>query len=154
MKLAFFIIGCAIWLAPAIGQHSHSSTSDPQAENKHAIGEKENGKPGSVTGYVRDVACLLRVPSSGAATTPNAKDCLEQCVRGGSPLGVLTEEGELYTPISNTLPDTAARSRLLPYVGKYVKASGRVFERGGMHAIAIEKVQVIDRPPDSRIPAM
>jgi hypothetical protein len=32
----------------------------------------------------------------------------------------------------------------VPYAGKFVRATGRVFERGGSHAIAIEKLEVVE----------
>ena len=71
-----------------------------------------------------------------------------------SPIGILTEEGLLYLPISDVIPDTSVRDQLMPYAGKYVKASGKLFERGGLHAISIEKIEVISRPPDSKIPTL
>jgi hypothetical protein len=30
----------------------------------------------------------------------------------------------------------------MPYVAKYVRATGRVFERGGMKAIAIDEIRI------------
>jgi hypothetical protein len=81
-----------------------------------------------------------------------AKECLEKCVRGGSPLVILSEDGLLYLPISSETPDKSVRSQLLPYAGKYIKASGKLFERGGLHSISIEKIEPITRPPDSKIP--
>jgi hypothetical protein len=83
---------------------------------------------------------------SALATTPVAKDCLKECVRGGSPLVILSEDGFLYVPISSETPDKSVRSQLLPYAGKYVKASGKLFERGGLHSISIEKIEPITRP--------
>jgi hypothetical protein len=100
------------------------------------------------------VACLLRNAHAGAATTPLTQDCLEKCVRGGSPIGILTDHGAIYLPISDTIPDIDARDRLLPYAGKYVKASGQLFERGGLHAISISKIEVTERPADSKIPTL
>jgi hypothetical protein len=81
-----------------------------------------------------------------------AKDCLKECVRGGSPLVILSEDGLLYVPISTETPDKTVHSQVLPYAGKYVKVSGKLFERGGLHSISIEKIEAITRPPDSKIP--
>lgn len=147
----------AVLLMPlASGQHSHnhsSDSSDNQMHAHHPTGDSD-GKPGMVTGYVRDVACLLRNPESGAATSALTQDCMRKCIRNGSPIGILTEEGALYTPISDMIPDLAVRAKMTPYVGQYVKASGRLFERGGLHAIAIEKSEVVDRPANSSIPKL
>jgi hypothetical protein len=104
---------------------------------------KYDGQPGSVTGYIRDAACLLRNPDAGAPTTPETLDCAQKCVRGGSPLVVFTTDQHMYFVISTTDPDTGQHRRFLPYVGKLVRASGRVFERDGIHGIAIQKVEVL-----------
>jgi hypothetical protein len=154
MKAIVMTVCAAVLFMPmASAQHSHDHGSDNQMHEHHPTGESD-GTPGVITGYVRDVACLLRNPKSGAATTALTQDCMKKCVRSGSPIGILSEDGALYTPISDMIPDLGVRAKMVPYVGKYVKASGRLFERGGLHAIAIEKIQVIDRPANSSIPTL
>jgi len=101
------------------------------------------GTPGTVVGFVRDTACLLRNKNATVAKDEESRKCIIQCVRAGSPLAILTKSGELYTPLSAQLPDRDERRRLLPYAGKYVRATGRLFERGGAHAISIEKIEVV-----------
>lgn len=101
-----------------------------------------NGKDGSVTGYVRDVACPYRNRSKEAAKPPD-DSCVKECVKAGAPLGIITEDGTIFNVISRTMPDTDERARLLPYVAKTVRATGRVFERNGSHAIAIDKIEVV-----------
>lgn len=141
----------------SLAQHQHhqadKSKNDQMMHFHHPTGESD-GRPGAITGYVRDVACLLRNPHAGAATTPLTTDCLKKCVRDGSPLAILTEEGELYIPISDLVPDKSARAQLLPYAGKYVTAKGKLFERGGLHAISLSSIVVISRPADSKIPIL
>jgi len=39
------------------------------------------------------------------------------------------------------MPDTDQRQKLMPFVGKYVQASGTVFERTGTHAIVISEIK-------------
>jgi hypothetical protein len=39
------------------------------------------------------------------------------------------------------MPDTDQRQLLMPFVGKYVRASGFVFERTGTHAIVITEIK-------------
>jgi hypothetical protein len=136
---------------PAVTAHDTAHDTDQATQSSHPADETD-GTPGVITGYVRDVACLVQNPKAGAATTPVAKECLEKCVRGGSPLVILSEDGLLYLPISSETPDKSVRSQLLPYAGKYIKASGKLFERGGLHSISIEKIEPITRPPDSKIP--
>lgn len=147
---AILVTLCAVLLvAGAFAQQSHPADADHATPHPT---DETDGTPGVITGYVRDVACLVQNPKAGAATTPVAKECLEKCVRGGSPLVILSEDGFLYVPISSETPDKSVRSQLLPYAGKYVKASGKLFERGGLHSISIAKIEPITRPSNSRIP--
>ncbi len=93
----------------------------------------------TIEGLVRDVACPIQ-NLEATATHLNMK-CLVACARGGSPLVILTKDGELYLPISDKMPDTDQRPALMPFLGKYVLASGTVYERKGMHAIVISEVK-------------
>ena len=101
------------------------------------------GTPGTIVGFVRDSACLLRNKNASVAKDAESRKCILQCVRAGSPLAILTKSGELYMQLSAQLPDRDERRRLLPYAGKYVRATGRLFERGGTDAISIEKLEVV-----------
>ena len=150
---AILVTLCALLLvAGAFAQQSHPADKTDHATPSQNPTDETDGTPGVITGYVRDVACLVQNPKAGAATTPVAKDCLKECVRGGSPLVILSEDGFLYVPISSETPDKSVRSQLLPYAGKYVKASGKLFERGGLHSISIDKIDPITSPPNSKIP--
>jgi hypothetical protein len=150
---AILVTLCALLLvAGAFAQHSHPADNTDHTTPSQNPTDETDGTPGVITGYVRDVACLVQNPKAGAATTPVAKECLKECVRGGSPLVILSEDGFLYVPISTETPDKSVRSQLLPYAGKYVKVSGKLYERGGLHSISIEKIDPITRPPNSKIP--
>ncbi len=92
----------------------------------------------TIEGLVRDIACPIQ--NLEATATHLSMKCLTACARNGSPLVILTKDGELYLPISDKMPDTDQRQRLMPYLGKYVRATGTVFERKGAHAIAISDI--------------
>jgi len=113
------------------------------AQKSEPIPPDMMGTPGTIVGFVRDTACLLRNKNASVAKDDESRKCIIQCVRAGSPLTILTKSGELYTPLSARIPDRDERRRLLPYAGKYVRATGRLFERGGTHAISIEKIEVM-----------
>ena len=87
----------------------------------------ENASKATIEGLVRDIACPIQNPE--ATATHLSMKCLRDCVKAGSPLAILTNDGELYVPISDKMPDIDQRKRLLPFAGKYVRASGTVFER-------------------------
>jgi hypothetical protein len=74
---------------------------------------------------------------------PLPNGCVEACVRGGSPLVILTKDEHVYHPISAEMPDVDVRQRLLPFVGKLVKVTGHVYSRGGSDAISLEKIEEV-----------
>jgi len=113
------------------------------AQKSEPIPPDMMGTSGTIVGFVRDTACLLRNKNASVAKDAESRKCIIQCVRAGSPLAILTKSGELYMPLSAQLPDRNERRRLLPYAGKYVRATGRLFERAGTHAISIEKIEVV-----------
>jgi hypothetical protein len=81
-------------------------------------------------GVVRDVACPIQNPKS-TATNFNL-ECAVACAKSGSPLIILTKEGNSYFPISDEMPDPDQREKLKPFVGNFVRATGTVFERNGI----------------------
>ena|SRR5271167_3952870 len=93
----------------------------------------------TIEGLVRDVACPIQ--NLEATATNLSMKCLRACAKSGSPLVILTQDGDLYFPISDQMPDTDQRQRLMPFLGKYVRVSGTVYERKGTHAIAIGEIK-------------
>ena len=119
---------CAILLA---------ASQSPQTTDM--AGSRANVSKETIEGLVRDVACPIQNLDNHA--TGMGRKCVEDCVKGGSPLVILTQDGRLYFPISAKMPDTDQRQELIPFVGKYVRASGIVFERTGTHAIVITEIK-------------
>jgi hypothetical protein len=89
----------------------------------------------TIEGLVRDIACPIQ-NLDGDATHLSLK-CVTDCVKAGSPVVILTKDGELYLPISDKMPDYSQKQRLMPFLGKYVRVKGISFERNGTHAIVI-----------------
>ena len=98
-----------------------------------------NAKTMTIEGIVRDLACPVQNPA-GTATNVDLK-CIRDCVRHGSPIIILTMDGLIYSPISADMPDSGQRKKMMPFVGKYVQATGAVFERKGTRAIAITQIK-------------
>lgn len=107
---------------------------------------RSNGKTDSgnksadatIEGLVRDISCPLQDKQS--TTTDFNLKCALQCAKNGAPLIILSKDGVIYTPISDSMPDKDQRQRLMSFVGKYVKVTGQVFERTGTHAIIINRI--------------
>ena len=91
----------------------------------------------SVEGLVRDIACPLQNKKS--TSTSYSKDCITTCMKAGSPLGILTSDGDVYVPVTQSMPDMG-QNALKPFVGEHVKATGKVFLRNGTHAIEISEI--------------
>jgi hypothetical protein len=93
----------------------------------------------AVKGYVLDSACAftkgLKKPISG--------ECATACAKAGSPLVILTPSGTIYWPIADSTPSSSQNDKLLPFAGKNVSVSGKVFERGGSKAIVISKIEPV-----------
>jgi hypothetical protein len=102
-------------------------------------GAPANVSKETIEGLVRDAACPIQNLDNHA--TSLSLKCVQDCVKGGSPLVILTQDGRLYFPISAKMPDTDQRQELMPFIGKYVRATGIVFERTGTHAIVITEIK-------------
>ena len=94
----------------------------------------------TISGYVRDMACLMKFNEALKPTN----DCASMCARAGSPLVIVTKKGIIYVPMSAEIPDTSQREKLMPFVGSYVKVTGEMFQRSGIKAIVIAQIKKAD----------
>ena len=98
---------------------------------------EQTSKTTTVKGYVLDSACAF----TKGLKKPISAECATACAKGGSPLVILTTAGEIYWPISGDTPSTEQNSKLLPFAGQKVTATGKVFKRGGSEALVIDHVE-------------
>jgi hypothetical protein len=126
---ACLLAGCGVaWLMAA-----------PQPPQKTSMeGARANRSKATIEGLLRDIACPIQ-NLDGNATHLSMK-CVQACLGAGSPLVILTKDGDLYLPISDKMPDYSQTDKLTPFVGKYVRANGIVFERNGTRAIVITEI--------------
>ena len=99
--------------------------------------KKAEPKPVTVKGYVLDSACAF----TKGLKKPISAECATTCAKAGSPLVILTPAGEIYWPISGDTPSTEQNTKLLPFAGQQVTATGKIFKRGGSQAMVIDKVE-------------
>jgi len=130
---------CGLYITVPIAMVTFFLTTSLSGQRKDAAGSDTPAVTGTIEGLVRDISCPIQVKEA-TATNFNLK-CALDCAKQGSPLIILTKDGVIYTPISDGMPDKDQRQRLMPFVGKYVKATGKVFERAGTHAIAIDQIK-------------
>ena len=97
----------------------------------------QQGSAVKVEGCVLDSSCAypkqLDKPISAA--------CARSCAKAGSPLVILTADGNIYWPISSGVPASGMNQKLMPFAGEKVTISGKVFERASSKAIVIEKIE-------------
>lgn len=101
---------------------------------------EQAAKTVTVKGYVLDSACAF----TKGLKKPISADCATACAKAGSPLVILTPAGTIYWPIADTTPSSSQNDKLLPYAGKMVTASGKIFDRGGSKAIVISKIDAAE----------
>jgi len=106
-----------------------------------AFGVLTNAQQKSVTveGYVLDSACAF----TKNLDKPISRDCALACAKNGSQLVILTGEGSIYWPISEKTPAEGQNTRLVQFAGHRIQATGKLYERGGSHALVIEEIHAI-----------
>ena len=88
----------------------------------------------TVEGYVLDSACAF----TKGLDKPISRDCALACAKEGSQLVILTKDGAIYWPIDSVTPAKGQNAKLLEFAGNRVKATGKLYDRGGSHALVIE----------------
>ena len=118
-------------------------TISASAQNKGKTDSCDEGVSGRIEGLVRDIACPIQNHQS--TSRDFNLQCALDCAKQGSPLIILTDDGKIYIPTSQQMPDKSERAKLLPLVGKRVKATGLVCERNGTPSISIANLVVLDK---------
>ncbi len=127
-------LGLMIYFCAALAFAAPQAPPKPSQPDSVSAGVKS-----TIEGLVRDAACPLQ--NSAATATKFTLQCALDCVKQGSPIIILTRDGTIYLPLSDAMPDKDQRQRLMPFVGKFVRVSGTVFERKGTHGIIIGEIR-------------
>jgi type 1 fimbria pilin len=88
----------------------------------------------TIEGYVLDSACAF----TKGLDKPISRDCALACAKEGSQLVILTKDGAIYWPIDSATPAKGQNAKLTEFAGNRVKATGKLYDRGGSHALVIE----------------
>jgi hypothetical protein len=99
------------------------------------------GDQKTIQGWVLDSACAF----TKGLDKPVSRECALSCARKGSPLVILQDDGAIYWPISESMPAEGQNSRLLPYAGKRVTLTGKVYQRGGSEAVVIQTISAAEK---------
>ncbi|MDX1644520.1 MAG: hypothetical protein R3244_09215 [Thermoanaerobaculia bacterium] len=86
----------------------------------------------SWTGEVLDLACYVAKGAHGA----DHAGCAKACVKGGQPMGLLTEDGTVVLLAANH-DDGAPYEALKDWAGSTVVVTGELVERDGMKLVSV-----------------
>ncbi len=100
--------------------------------------EMAEGEEVEFTAQVVDMSCKVVYDMSGDAH----RECSQVCADRGVPLGLLSEDGTLYLPVSQAMPGASDNERLRPHAEHTVTVRGLAIERGGINTIIIESVEM------------
>lgn len=87
---------------------------------------------GSWTGEVIDLACYV----SHGARGPDHAGCAKSCVKGGQPMGLLTDDGTLVLLAANH-DNGEPYEALKDLAGEKAEVSGTLAERDGMKVVTV-----------------
>jgi hypothetical protein len=97
------------------------------------------GQPITVKGEVIDLSCYLQVGKHG----DKHRDCGQKCAKNGQPIGVLLEDGTVYTVIDEEHDPrrdglTDLRKELIDNMANVVTLNGTLSEVDGQKAIYVQ----------------
>lgn len=88
---------------------------------------------GSWTGEVVDLACYVAKGAKGA----DHAGCAKSCVKGGQPMGLVTDDGTLVL-LAADHADGAPYEALKDLAGEQAKVTGDLAERDGMKVVTVK----------------
>jgi len=91
-----------------------------------------------VRGEVLDLACYVHKGAYGE----KHKKCAEMCIKSGSPIGILTDDGKVYLIVEDH-DNSKPYQELKNYAAQKVSVKGTLYNRGNLPAIVISEVKPI-----------
>ena len=100
--------------------------------------EKHAGKTVTVQGEILDMACWVAHEAKGAE---HAK-CAQACVKGGQPMGLLAQDGQVYLLYASH-DDASGFESAKQHAGKQVEIVGVAAKRGSMNGLEVHSVKAL-----------
>ena len=144
-KIISWYMAAAFAVAAVLATAAISSAQDMKdMKDMHNMKMDKSTKTTTVQGEVIDMACYMTKGQHGAGHA----DCAQMCINNGLPVGILDKSGHVY--LCMTATHKPANSLLVQYAAKEVKATGTVYQKGGMDMLAVDKVEPIDKDTGSK----
>ena len=96
----------------------------------------KNDDSKTVTGEILDMKCYM---ASGAHGDGH-KECSATCIKGGAPMGILTDDGKVYLLIEGK-KNSDAYDAAKKFAGENVTLTGTVSEKNGVQALIVTEVK-------------
>lgn len=103
-----------------------------------ASARAEEGTAGEVTGEVIDMSCYLAHPNT--STGNSHRKCAETCAKKGLPMGLLTEDKQVYLLLEDH-ENPKVYATALENAAKTITVEGRKVSQGGVNGIVVESVK-------------
>lgn len=97
---------------------------------------KPAGKDVTITGYVRDPGCLLKMGMKGEKHAMCAKKCAEM----GQTLAIEDENGNLYVSLA-AKEGGNPNEKIIDFAEQKVTVKGKILSNGGLSGILISSVK-------------
>ncbi|MFI5185101.1 MAG: hypothetical protein ACHQF0_00085 [Chitinophagales bacterium] len=91
----------------------------------------------TVTGEILDMKCYMASGAHGA----DHKECAATCINGGSPMGILCDDGKVYLLIKDDKKEDAYNDAK-KYAGENVILTGTESVKGGVQALIVAEVKM------------
>ena len=90
----------------------------------------------TVSGELLDMACYM----ANGAHGEKHKQCAAGCIKGGSPMGLLTSDGKVYLLVENH-SKKEEYAKLKEHAGDKVTVTGTVSSRGGVQGFIVDELK-------------
>ena len=92
----------------------------------------------SVTGEVIDMSCYLHHPETSKG--PSHKKCAETCAKKGLPMGILTDDSQVFLLLEDH-ENPKAYATAVEGAAKTVTVEGKKVNQGGVNGFVVEDVK-------------
>ncbi len=96
----------------------------------------QEGKSVTMTATVVDMSCKVVYDLSG----DDHRMCAQVCFDQGIPLGLMSEDGTIYLPVTMAMGSERGDKDLRDMAEGTVTVTGKVMVRGGVNSIVIESI--------------
>jgi len=128
----------AIVFTMLLASFAISNAQDMKDMKGMKMSSDNQAKTETIQGEVIDMACYMTKGEKGEAHA----ECATMCINNGLPVGILDGEGHVY--LCMTASHKPANSLLVQYAAKQVKVTGKLYKKGGMDLLAVEKVVPVE----------